>query len=206
MIKTIVFDVGDVLIRFRYRDHMRDLGFSDEAVEELSNRMVLTVFWSEMDRGAKMEADAVEHFTARMPEYAEEIRTFWAHTEGLVREFPYAEGLVKGLKDAGYGVYVLSNYPEETAKRHWPVFRFLPHADGYIISAYEKLVKPDPRLYRLLESRFGVNLSECLFIDDRQVNVDGAEAVGMQGLLFRGYEELLKDLEKLGIRPVLPSA
>ena len=199
MIKTIVFDVGDVLIRFRYRDHMRDLGFSEDAVEELSQRMVLTEFWHEMDMGIKMEQDALEHFTKLMPEYESEIRTFWANTDGLVAEYPYAEGLVTGLKKAGYGVYVLSNYPKETAERHWPTFRFLPHTDGHIISAYEKMAKPDPRMYRLLESRFGLNLSQCLFIDDREVNIEGAEAVGMQGLLFRGYDELLEDLMKQGI-------
>ena len=92
---TIVFDVGNVLIDFRYRDHMRDLGFSEQAVEELSRRMVLTEFWKEMDLGVRMEKDALEKFTAEMPEYREEIETFWAHTEGLVAEYPYAEPLVK---------------------------------------------------------------------------------------------------------------
>ena len=196
---TIVFDVGDVLINFRFRDHMRDLGFSEQAVEELSERMVLTEFWHEMDLGIRMEKDAIEKFTAEMPEYEQEIRTFWANTDGLVAEYPYAEPLVKGLKDAGHSVYVLSNYPVETAKRHWPTFRFLPHADGYIISGFEKVAKPDPRMYRLLESRFGVNLGECLFIDDRQVNIDGAEALGMQGILFTGYQELIRKLGSRGI-------
>ena len=197
---TIVFDVGNVLIDFRYRDHMRDLGFSEQAVEELSRRMVLTEFWKEMDLGVRMEKDALEKFTAEMPEYMEEIETFWAHTEGLVAEYPYAEPLVKSLKDAGYPVYVLSNYPQETAERHWPTFRFLRHTDGHIISAYEKVAKPDPRMYRLLESRFGLDLTDCLFIDDRQENIDGAKALGMQGLLFTGYEKLVEDLRTLGIR------
>ena len=196
---TIVFDVGNVLIDFRYRDHMRDLGFSEQAVEELSRRMVLTEFWKEMDLGIRMEKDALEKFTAEMPEYREEIETFWAHTEGLVAEYPYAEPLVKSLKDAGYPVYVLSNYPQETAERHWPTFRFLRHTDGHIISAYEKVAKPDPRMYRLLESRFGLDLTDCLFIDDRQENIDGAKALGMQGLLFTGYEQLITDLRARGI-------
>ena len=196
-IRNIVFDVGDVLIRFRYRDHMKDLGFSQEANDFLSENMVLTEFWHLMDRGDKMEKDAIEHFTSLYPEYRQEILTFWAHTEGLVSEYPYAQPLLHHLKELGYGVYVLSNYPLETSERHWATFQFLPEADGYIISAREHLAKPEPEIYRLLESRFGLNLPECLFIDDRQTNLDGAAAVGMQTLLFTGYPELIRDLKQL---------
>ena len=49
---------------------------------------------------------------------------------------------------AGYGAYILSNYPKELSETHWPKFRFLPEADGYIISALEKLAKPDPAIFR----------------------------------------------------------
>ena len=77
MIKNIVFDVGDVLIRFRYRDHMRDLGFSEDVIETLSRDMVLTEFWSLMDQGVKMEKDAVEHFSTLMPTLRREIEYFW---------------------------------------------------------------------------------------------------------------------------------
>ena len=194
-IRNVVFDVGDVLIHFRYRDHMRDLGFSEDAVDYLSEHMVLTDFWHEMDLGIRTEKEAVEKFTKEIPQYSEEVRSFWAHTEGLVKEYPYAPGLVRSIKQQGYGVYILSNYPTETAERHWPTFQFLPESDGYIISGREKMTKPDPEIYHLLESRFGVDLTESLFIDDRQVNLDGAEAVGMASLLFTGYGQLAKDLK-----------
>jgi putative hydrolase of the HAD superfamily len=200
MISTIVFDVGDVLVDFRYEDHMRDLGFSEEAVRTLSEKMVLTEFWGEMDLGLRTEQDAREKFCRELPELRQEVIRFWENTQGLVREYPYAQPLLHSLKALGYGVYVLSNYPTETAEKHWPTFRFLPEADGYLISGFEKIAKPDPKFYRLLEERFDVNLSECLFIDDREKNIAGAEAVGMKGLLFTGYEKLLQDLEALGIK------
>ena len=80
---------------------------------------------------------------------------------------------------------------------HWPRFKFLPIADGLFISGYEKITKPDPEIYRLLESRFGIKLEECLFVDDRQVNIDGAEAVGMQAVLFTGYDDIVKRFDEL---------
>jgi len=198
-IKNVVFDVGDVLVSFRYRDHMRDLGFSGEAVDFLSENMILTNFWHEMDMGIRTEKDAVEHFTALYPQYKDEILRFWADTDGLVAEYPYAKPLISGIKASGRGVYVLSNYPEELSGRHWPKFRFLPEADGYIISALEKLAKPDPSIYKLLFSRFGLTPGECLFIDDRPSNVEAAKGVGMQAVLFTGPEALLKELSSFGI-------
>ncbi len=197
MIKNIVFDVGDVLVDFRYKDYMRDLGMDEETVEFLSQNIVLTEFWHELDLGFRTNEEARVHFIGKYPEYKDEINRFWEDPSDIVREYDYSAGLLQGLKDKGYGVYVLSNYPIEISELHWPKFRFLPIADGYIISGYERMTKPSPEIYKLLESRFGIKLSECLFVDDRQVNIDGAEAVGMQAVLFTGYDEIVKKFEEL---------
>ena len=197
MIKNIVFDVGDVLVDFRYKDYMRDLGMDEETVEFLSQNIVLTEFWHELDLGFRTNEEARVHFIGKYPEYKDEINRFWEDPSDIVREYDYSAGLLQGLKDKGYGVYVLSNYPIEISELHWPKFRFLPIADGYIISGYERMTKPSPEIYKLLESRFGIKLSECLFVDDRQVNIDGAEAVGMQAVLFTGYDDIMKKFEEL---------
>ena len=198
-IKNIIFDVGDVLVHFRYRDHMRDLGFSEEAVDFLSENMVLTEYWNELDLGMHMNRDAVEHFTSRYPQYENEIRCFWDNTDGLVAEYTYAAPLIKGLKSRGYKVYALSNYPLELSAIHWPKFLFLPETDGHIISAEEKLAKPDPRFYQLLFTRYGLKPEECIFIDDREKNILAAEVLGMKAILFTGLEELIIKLTELEI-------
>ena len=58
------------------------------------------------------------------------------------------------------------------------------------------MVKPDERIYRLLTERFGIDLTESVFIDDRQINIDAAEKLGMKGILFRSYDELLVEFAK----------
>ena len=197
MIKNIVFDVGDVLVHFRYRDYMADLGFPEEEIDFLSENMVLTEFWNRLDMGIEDEDQAVSVFQAKYPQYADDIGLFWEHIESIVREFDYAPELVKGLRDKGYKIYVLSNYPDKLSDMHWKHFKFLEYTDGRLISAKEKLAKPDERFFRLLESRFGLNLSECMFIDDRKVNVDAAAALGMQAVHFTGEDtlEYLRSLE-----------
>ena len=199
VIKNIVFDVGDVLVAFCYRKYMRDLGFDEETVEFLAKNMVETEFWHELDLGVTTEAYGIEKFTTEFPQYKDQILEFWAHVENIVEEYDYSVPLIKALKDKGYGVYILSNYPIETAERHWPKFKFLPLTDGHIISAYEKITKPDEGIYRLLETRYGIKLSESLFVDDREINVEAAKRYGMQAILFKGYEELKEALKGYGV-------
>ena len=198
MIKNFVFDVGDVLAAFRVKDYLRDLGFNEELVELLANGMVFTEFWHELDLGTKTQADGIRIFTEKYPQYKDEILKFWDNIEFIVKEYDYAPGLIQMLKDKGYGVYILSNYPIETAELHWPKFKFLPLTDGHIISAYEHITKPDEGIYRLLEERFGINLTECVFVDDRQINIDAANKLGMDAILFEGYDKLIETLTDKG--------
>ena len=197
--KNIVFDVGDVLVDFRYHDLMKDLGFDDNCVEFLAKNMVETDFWHELDLGMWDSNYAVKKFTVEFPQYKEQILKFWDNIQYIVKEYDYAPGLIQAIKNLGYGVYILSNYPVDTAEMHWPTFKFLPLTDGHIISGYEKITKPDEAIYRLLESRFGIKLEESIFVDDRQVNVDAATKLGMKAILFKGYDALLKELADLGI-------
>lgn len=197
--KNVVFDVGDVLVDFRYRDLMRDLGFDERCMEFLAKNMVETEFWHELDLGLWNHNDAVKKYTEEFPQYREQVLKFWDNIQDVVREYDYAPGLIQAIKDQGYGVYILSNYPVDTAEMHWPKFKFLPFTDGHIISGYEKITKPDEAIYRLLETRFGIKLEESIFVDDRQVNIDAAAEYGMKAILYKGYDELLKELAELGI-------
>lgn len=189
-IKNVIFDVGDVLVSFRYRDYMSDLGFPEETVEFLKDNMIFTDFWEGMDLGVRDVADAEDHFSGKYPDLKNEIHEFWTHIENIVAEFDYAAPMIRSLKERGYKVFLLSNYPEKLADMHWKRFSFLDAVDGYIISAKVKLAKPDPAIYRMLMDRYRLNADECIFIDDRQNNVDAAKSLGMEAVLFTGYDEL----------------
>ena len=89
-IKNVIFDVGDVLVSFRYRDYMSDLGFPEETVEFLKDNMIFTDFWEGMDLGVRDVADAEDHFSGKYPDLKNEIHEFWTHIENIVAEFDYA--------------------------------------------------------------------------------------------------------------------
>lgn len=189
-IKNIVFDVGMVLIDFCWAQHCRNLGFSEDIIECFDKNMISSEYWDKMDEGIIMEEDAIREFIKAMPQYQEEIEIFWKHPEGFVQEYSYATPMIQQLKKKGYKVYLLSNYPLGMYQVHWPMFSFFLEVDGYIVSAQECMKKPDERIYRLLCDRYQLKAEECLFIDDRQVNVDAAITMGMKSVLFEEYEEL----------------
>ena len=196
-IKNIVFDVGNVLVDFRYISYMKSLGFSEETIALFTTNIVFSDFWKQMDLGTADMEDAPAFFTSQMPRHQDEIALFFKNIAGIVEEFPWSKPLVRRLKDAGYRVYALSNYPKRLAALHWKTFRFLPFMDGYIIPSHEKIAKPDPAIYRLLEERFGIALNESAFIDDSAENVAAAASLGMSAVLFDGYESLMEKLNAL---------
>lgn len=185
-IKNVVFDVGMVLIDFCWEQHCRDIGLSDEVIKTFEKYMINSKYWGLMDEGLLTEEDALLKFKEEMPQYVKEIDRFWEHPEKLVREYDFASPLVDELHDKGYYVYLLSNYPLGLYKIHWPLFDFYSKVDGYVVSAAEKLCKPNPAIYNLLCERYNLKPEECVFFDDRQENIDAATRVGMEGILFEG--------------------
>lgn len=189
-IKNVVFDVGNVLIDFCWKKTCEMLSFSPEIVDAFEKYMVMSDIWGQLDEGIISQKDAIDYFIRRMPEYEKEILLFWEHADTFVEEYDYSYDMIKELKEKGYGVYLLSNYPLEMYQLHWHTFRFFSLVDGYIVSAVERLKKPDVRIYRLLCDRYQLDAAQCLFFDDRQDNVDAAIAAGMQAVLFTGKESV----------------
>lgn len=196
-IKNIVFDVGMVLIDFCWRRQCITLGFNEKVIEAFDKNMISSEYWDKMDEGLISEDIAIQEFIKKMPEYKEQIETFWSHPEGFVEEYQYSTPMIERLKKGGYKVYLLSNYPLGMYQLHWPTFSFYEKVDGYIVSAVEKMKKPDKAIYELLCERYHLKPEECLFIDDRQINVEAAKVVGMHSLLFDNYDNVAVYLNQL---------
>lgn len=194
-IYNIVFDVGMVLIDFCWEKHCRRLGFDEAVIHAFDVNMIHSQYWSMLDEGLLEEEEAISQFLKCMPSYQKEIMKFWEQPEYFVEEYDYAAPMISRLKNLGYHVYLLSNYPYNLYKIHWPSFEFYSMVDGYVVSAAEKLRKPNPAIYKLLCNRYQLKPKECLFIDDRQDNVEAAMQVGMKAVLFEGYESLKAYLE-----------
>jgi len=113
---------------------------------------------------------------------------------------PETVALIRALKDQGYKLYVLSNWDHVSfplmLEKHDELFALF---DGIMISGHEKIGKPNTKIYKRLLSRYGLDASECVFIDDMEHNVEAAKAVGIHGLCLSSHSQLVEDLEAVGI-------
>ena len=201
MIKNIVLDIGNVLVDWNPKGAMRELGLSEEVVQKVAAATVETDFWNEADRGVLSPEEILEEFHKKSPELREEIDLFWNHVELSLRQFSYTKDWIRSMKEQGFHVYILSNYGDWTyQKTKEEALDFLALVDGAILSYAVKQIKPDADIYQTLLSRFGLTAEECVFIDDRLENVEGAKREGIHGIHFRTIEQVQKELEAYGCR------
>lgn len=199
MIKNIIFDIGNVLSDFRWREFLTDKGFDQQMADRIGAASVKSALWSELDRGVWTDEQLLEGFVKNDPEIEKEIREAFSDLHGIVIPRDYAIPWVRELKRKGYRVYYLSNYSRQAHIQCGDVLEFTAYTDGGILSYQERLVKPDAAIYHLLMKRYGLKAEESVFLDDTLVNVEAARRIGMHGIWFQSREQAEEELKKLGV-------
>lgn len=186
MIKNIVFDMGNVLLRFEPETFVERLGLGTEESNTLLEIVYDAPEWYKQDSGELTEEAFLKLVEGRLPEelrqYAYPLVKEWDQPLILVEGM---EELISGLKEKGYGIYLLSNASTRQPE-YWARVPASKYFDGALISAEVKMLKPEARIYQCLFETFSLKPEECVFIDDLEVNIKGAEEQGMQGYVFDG--------------------
>lgn len=193
-IKNIVFDLGGVVFA---RDPRK---FEREFIEFFSYIMLpeMPHFWEEYDRGVSTYNRVIDD----LAEYNNCDRELAEHNlrRSIVtqEEIPATKSLIADLKSAGYKLYVLSNMSLDFIEflKTKEVYKYF---DGEVVSCYEKVVKPDVEIYKILVDRYSLKADETLFIDDRKSNVEAAQNEGICGFHFnaRDPESSCSELRKI---------
>lgn len=199
MIRTIIFDIGNVLAGFNWEAHYRRFGYTGERLERLAKATVKSDAWNEYDRGVLSGEEVLQKFIENDPEMEADIRRVLADVDGMVTRYDYAIPWIEEWKRKGYQTLYLSNFSERAAEECAKSLDFLPHMDGGILSYREKVIKPMPEIYQLLIDRYHLVPEECVFLDDTQKNLTGAEVFGFHTILFRNQEQAREELRKLGV-------
>ena len=181
--KNIIFDIGMVLVDFHWRTTMQKLGIPENVIDTLDRNMVNHPLWNHFDLDDIPESELIQKFKELSPECSEYIDLFMNNLDDVVDMFPDADKWLKSLKDSGYHVYLLSNYPRRLFALHTPRFHFLPYTDGRVVSYECHITKPDERIYQRLCSKYNLIPDECIFLDDRQANLDAASKLDFNTLL-----------------------
>lgn len=197
MISNIIFDVGKVLVSYDPDGYMKGLGLDEATRERVNAAMFRHPLWLDADQGLRSPEKFLQAFMEHDPEISETIRRVYESMGGTIELFDYAQEWISELKERGYHVYILSNYSEYMFRQTKHKLKFLPLVDDAVFSYTIKLIKPDTAIYRYLCDKFRLKPEECVFIDDRPENIDGAEKIGMRGICFQDYVKAKKDLENV---------
>lgn len=199
MIKTVIFDIGNVMVDFCFREMLERRGYSKEICDRIAAATVNSGFWNELDRGVMSYDEVLSLFAARDKEIEDKMRQALADLTGIVKLRAHAVPWVRGLKRAGYQVLALSNYPEKAYDDNREQLCFLNDMDGYILSYRDKVVKPDREIYELLQARYAFQSEECVFIDDLQENLNTADKLRWHTIRYQDYEQVCAQLKELGV-------
>ena len=197
MIKNIIFDVGNVLVEYNPDGLMCRLGFDEETLQAVNQAVFQNELWNESDRGVLSPEELLEAFIANNPAYEKEIRQVIDAVGDTISLMPYTVEWVKGLKEKGYHLYILSNYAEYTYEKTSHKMEFLPYMDGVVFSYRCKLIKPEKEIYEYICKTYELKPEESVFLDDREDNVQAARNMGMNGIVFENYAQGSETLEQL---------
>ena len=197
MIKNIIFDVGKVLVEYDPDGMMKKLGFDEETLQTVNQAVFQNESWNESDRGVLSPEELLEAFIANNPAYEKEIRQVIDAVGDTISLMPYTVEWVKGLKEKGYHLYILSNYAEYTYEKTSHKMEFLPYMDGVVFSYRCKLIKPEKEIYEYICKTYELKPEESVFLDDRKDNVEAARNMGMHGIVFENYAQGSETLEQL---------
>lgn len=198
-ITTIVFDLGNVLVRWNPATLYNKI-FATEKDSHAFLNQVCTMDWHTMQDAGRSPAAGTEALVKEHPSWEPQIRAFYDRWEEMFSgPLEGTVQILKALKEKGYRLYALSNWNAELYRRTAGDYPFLNWFDGKIISGEEQMKKPDDEIYKLLLQRFRIQPGETLFIDDNQQNVEAAERLGIQSILFTTPEALEAALKAMKI-------
>ena len=192
MIKNVELDMGDVLLDFRHELVMDQFCSSEEEKDVIRRELFEGPEWPLGDRGDIKDKDRYDLVKVRVPEkYHEALKNCALHWDICMDPLEGAKEFCETVKEKGYKIFVLSN-ASDLFYVYFPKFLPLDFFDGVFVSSDYLMLKPDVEIYKTFLNKYGLKGEECLFIDDRQDNIEGAGKAGLNTFRFEGdYEKVL---------------
>lgn len=191
-VTDIVFDMGNVLMTFDGHAFAEAYADTPEDAELIYGALFGRTEWALLDSGTIDHETIARVAEAHVPErLLPNLRACIAGWPELSEPIAATNALACRLKKQGYGIYVLSNASTRIGEQlgHMPAMSVV---DGWVASAFERIMKPDPTIFRALCERYDLVPSQCLFVDDSLDNCVGAEVAGMRSFHFTGNVDELE--------------
>jgi 2-haloacid dehalogenase len=198
-ITTVVFDVGRVLVQWDLR-HLFAKLIDDAAELDWFLANVVTPEWHFQHDAGRPLAEMLSELKAQYPGYSAHIDAYATRfNETIPGPVAGSYEIVEELAAHGVPLFAITNFGAEFWDGFRPTQPIFDHFRDIIVSGAEKMVKPDPAIYQLALSRFGLSPDEAMFVDDNLLNVVAAKRNGFVGHHFTDAATLRVRLVELGL-------
>jgi putative hydrolase of the HAD superfamily len=198
-VKNVVFDIGNVLVRWSPAEIVRLTFGESENVPTLTRSIFQSKLWLELNQGKFTEEEAKKAYQHQFDFSATEMeRLFYyvKHTQILLFG---SLALLQRVREAGYRTYALTDNVIEIVEYLQAQYNFWSLFHGAIVSAKVHCTKPGAEIFGHLVSRYHIEPGESVFIDDVLRNIEGAKAVGFSAIHFHHAEQCEQELKELGL-------
>ncbi|CAH0194361.1 Phosphorylated carbohydrates phosphatase TM_1254 [Massilia sp. Bi118] len=204
-VHTVVFDLGNVLIKWDPRALYRKIFADDNAAMEHFLTEVCNAEWNERQDCGRPWKDGIALAIKQHPSHEANIRAYHERWEEMIPgAIDETVEILAQLRALGIRLLALTNWSHETFPIALRRFSFLEWFEGIVVSGRELLVKPDPAIFKLLIDRYQLDPASTVFIDDSMRNVEAAVVEGLHGIHFQSAGDLRLRLQDLGI-PLPPA-
>ena len=196
----VVFDVGGVLLQWDPRHLYRKLFAGDDKAMEHFLGSVCTEEWNERQDAGRTFAEGAAELLPAHADKADLIHAFGRRFDEMIPgAIEESVAILRELKRAGVPLYAVTNWSAETFPSTQNRFDFLAEFDGIVVSGEEGVIKPDPRIFRILLDRYDIPPTAAVFVDDNPANAEAAANFGIHGIHFRSPQQLRRELVALGL-------
>lgn len=190
MIKNIIFDIGNVILKFG-RDYLLSHFYTGKDYDLLKEKLFCR--WEDLDEDLISLEEYKKSVSDSLPDhlrhYAMSVLNYWdyfmTYSDGII-------ALIQELKQKGYKLYILSNMTRHFIEREYK-FPILKEFDGIVYSAPIKMVKPNDDIYHYILHKYSLKAEECLFIDDTKPNLATAARFGIKTFHYENNTKELRD-------------
>jgi 2-haloacid dehalogenase len=201
-LNAIIFDLGNVLIGWDARRLYQRFFPDPQAVDSFLEQIRFSE-WNALQDAGRPFREGVAELVKQFPQHEHLIKAYDTHwEETLTGTQDETIAIVRELKQAGWCLYLLSNFSVEKFELIRHRHSFLSLFDDMIISGEHKLVKPDPAIFRLTLERIQRKPQECLFIDDSLPNIETARSLGFQTIHYHSPAQLRSTLKQRSIHGI----
>lgn len=199
MIKNIIFDLGNVLLKFRPKEFL--LKFTDdiEYIDRFTSKIFRSSVWMALDRGTISLEGAKKIFISKYPDEEAFLNQFFKHWMEMLTPIEKNLKILEDLHNLGFKTYILSNFIKEThafIEKSYNIFHLF---DGQIISGFENTIKPEKEIYEKLLDRYNLIPEESLFIDDVLFFLKPAKRLGIKTIWNKPETDLREEIKSFGI-------